>query len=197
MSVKPVIQPGWVRLTHWLNAIAVVIMVMSGWRIYNASPIYPFVFPDGITLGGWLAGALYWHFFAMWILFVNGVAYLLANTFTGRLQRRFFPLRWSELRGDLWAAIRGHLSHADLSRYNAPQKWAYLFAMADIALLIVSGLVVWKSVQFPLLRELLGGYDMARKVHFYAMWGLVGFVSVHVLMVLLVPRSLLLMIRGR
>lgn len=197
MNAKSVIQPAWLRLTHWVNAIAVVLMAMSGWRIYNASPIYPLVFPAEITLGGWLAGALYWHFFAMWILCVNGVAYLLANGLTGRLWQRFFPLRWNELKADLWAAMRGRLSHADLARYNAPQKGAYLFAMADIALLIVSGLVLWKSVQFPLLRELLGGYDMVRKVHFYAMWGLLGFVAVHVLLVLLVPRSMLLMVRGR
>lgn len=197
MNASTVIQPVWVRLTHWVNAIAVVIMVMSGWRIYNAAPIYHFRFPDGITLGGWLAGALDWHFFAMWILGVNGVLYLFFNAVSGRLWQRFFPLRWRELKADLWAAVRGRLSHTDFSRYNAPQKWAYLFAIADIALLIISGMVLWKSVQFPLLRELLGGYDMARKVHFFAMCGLVGFVTVHVLMVLVVPRSVLLMIRGR
>ena len=192
-----IIQPLWLRLTHWLNALAVVIMVASGWKIYDAAPLFAFVFPDGITLGGWLAGALQWHFAAMWLLAANGLLYLGLNIATGRLWQKLFPVTPRAVLRDLGAALRGRLAHDDLRHYNAVQKTAYLFAILDIALLVASGLVLWKSVQFPLLRELLGGYDMARRVHFLAMAGMVAFVVVHVAMVALVPRTLLTMIRGR
>jgi thiosulfate reductase cytochrome b subunit len=190
-------QPVWVRVTHWLNALGVILMVLSGWRIYNASPIFAFRFPPSITLGGWLGGALQWHFAAMWLLVANGLVYLVLNTATGRVGRRFWPLSARQFVSDLAAALRGHLSHDDLTRYNAVQKVAYLGATVLIVLLVLSGLVIWKSVQFPLLRELLGGYEGARVVHFLAMTGLVGFIVVHVVMVALVPRSLQTMILGR
>ncbi|OLL31055.1 cytochrome B [Burkholderia sp. SRS-W-2-2016] len=192
------IQPAWVRIAHWLNALAVVLMMLSGWRIYDASPVFrDLVIPPGITLGGWLGGALQWHFAAMWLLFGNALFYLAMNLVTGRLRAKFFPLSPRAILHDLGEALRGRLSHADPGRYNAVQKFAYLFVMVDIAVLIVSGLVIWKSVQFPLLRELLGGYDRARVVHFCAMVLLAGFIVVHLAMVALVPRSLLTMIRGR
>ncbi|MFJ3372157.1 cytochrome b/b6 domain-containing protein [Pseudomonas sp. NPDC086251] len=189
-------HPRWLRLTHWLNALAVLVMVTSGWRIYNASPLYDFSFPKSITLGGWLGGALQWHFAAMWFLAANGLVYLLINLFSGRLKRRFFPVSPSGVLHDLGAALRGRLEHADLSHYNQVQRLAYLFVMVDIALLVISGLVLWKSVQFPLLRELLGGYEGARQVHFIAMSLLVAFVAVHLVMVTLVPKTLLAMIVG-
>ncbi|WP_207286510.1 cytochrome b/b6 domain-containing protein [Pseudomonas sp. FW300-N2A2] len=198
MSPKPASShPRWLRLTHWLNALAVLVMVTSGWRIYNASPLYDFSFPKGITLGGWLGGALQWHFAAMWFLAINGLAYLIINLASGRLSRRFFPVSPKGVLQDLWAALRGRLGHADLSHYNQVQRLAYLFVMLDITLLVVSGLVLWKSVQFPLLRELLGGYEAARHVHFIAMALLVAFVAVHLVMVALVPKTLLAMINGR
>ncbi|WP_223413949.1 MULTISPECIES: cytochrome b/b6 domain-containing protein [unclassified Pseudomonas] len=190
-------HPRWLRLTHWLNALAVLVMVTSGWRIYNASPLYDFSFPKGITLGGWLGGALQWHFAAMWFLAINGLVYLIINLAGGRLSRRFFPVSPKGVLQDLWAALRGRLGHADLSHYNQVQRLAYLFVMLDITLLVVSGLVLWKSVQFPLLRELLGGYEAARHVHFIAMALLVAFVAVHLVMVALVPKTLLAMIIGR
>lgn len=190
-------HPRWLRLTHWLNALAVLVMVTSGWRIYNASPLYDFSFPKGITLGGWLGGALQWHFAAMWFLAINGLVYLIINLASGRLSRRFFPVSPKGVLQDVWAALRGRLGHADLSHYNQVQRLAYLFVMLDITLLVVSGLVLWKSVQFPLLRELLGGYDAARHVHFIAMALLVAFVAVHLVMVALVPKTLLAMIIGR
>jgi thiosulfate reductase cytochrome b subunit len=175
----------------------VLVMVTSGWRIYNASPLYDFSFSSSITLGGWLGGALQWHFAAMWLLAFNGLVYLAFNLFSGRLKRRFFPVSPKGVLHDLWAALRGKLDHADLSHYNQVQRFAYLFVMVDIALLVISGLVLWKSVQFPLLRELLGGYDTARHVHFIAMALLVAFVAVHLVMVALVPKTLLAMIVGR
>lgn len=196
-SHSQIIHPAWLRLSHWLNVLAVVILVLSGWRIYNASPIFAFQFPSQITLGGWLAGALLWHFAAMWLLFFNGLFYLAINILSGRFKAKFFPIRARDLVRDFVAAIHGHLSHENLSEYNTLQKLAYLFVIADIAILILSGLVVWKSVQFPLLRELMGGYDNARVVHFLAMAALVLFTAVHLVMVALVPRTLILMIRGR
>jgi Ni/Fe-hydrogenase b-type cytochrome subunit len=190
-------QPGWVRVTHWLNALAAILMVLSGWRIYNASPLFPFRFPDSITLGGWLAGALMWHFAAMWLLVVNGIVYLLLNVFTGRARRRFLPLSPRQFVSDLDAALYGRLSHDDPGRYNAVQKAAYVGAVALLVLMVLSGLVLWKSVQFPLLRTLLGGYESARVVHFLAMCGLVVFFAVHVVMALRVPRTLRAIILGR
>ncbi|MBF4044756.1 cytochrome b/b6 domain-containing protein [Burkholderia pseudomallei] len=191
------IHPLWVRASHWLNALAAVTMALSGWRIYNASPIYAgFVFPRGATLGGWLGGALQWHFAAMWLLFFNGVFYLTMGVATRRFTRKLLPLSASGVARDLRDALRGRLSHDDLSVYNALQRAAYVAAIADLALLVLSGLVIWKSVQFPLLREWLGGYDRARVVHFWAMAFLVAFFVVHVAMAALVPRSLLAMLRG-
>lgn len=194
---KKIIHPLWLRLSHWINLIAVILLILSGWRIYNAAPIFDFVFPKGITLGGWLGGALLWHFAAMWLLFCNGVMYLGLNIFTGRFKARFFPLRLRDLIHDLSAAMKGQLAHDTLPEYNAVQKLAYLFVIADVVLLVLSGLVVWKSVQFPLLRELMGDYDNARIIHFVAMSALLAFATVHVVMVALVPRTLIMMIRGR
>jgi thiosulfate reductase cytochrome b subunit len=97
----------------------------------------------------------------------------------------------------LLAALKGRLNHADLSVYNSLQKLAYLFIVLDLMVLVASGLAIWKSVQLPLLRELMGGYDMARVVHFVAMSALLAVLVVHLVMVALVPRTLLLMLRGR
>lgn len=200
VSVGPkpvVIQPAWVRIAHWINALAVLLLVTSGWRIYNASPIFGFRFPKELVLGGWLGGALLWHFAAMWLLAANGVVYLLLNVISRRLQHRFLPLTPRQLLADTGAALRGHLAHEDLTHYNAVQKAAYLGAWAVLLLLVLSGLVVWKSVQFPLLRELMGGYDNARVIHFFAMAALVFFTAVHVFMVAVVPKTLRVMILGR
>ncbi len=190
------IHPAWLRITHWLNALAVLVLVASGWRIYNASPFFPFSIPPGITLGGWLGGALQWHFAAMWLLAANGLLYLSLNLASGRLLRKFFPLSLSAIVRDAGAALHGHLSHADPRQYNSVQRFAYLFVMLDTVLLVLSGLVLWKSVQFGLLRELLGGYEFARRIHFFAMAALVAFIAVHLLMVALVPRTLLTMLGG-
>jgi len=194
---KPQIHPGWLRVTHWLNALAVFIMVMSGWQIYNASPIFSFAFPRTITLGGWLGGALLWHFAAMWLLVANGAFYLVMAFATGRFRRQLLPLRPSQVWGDLVAALRGRLSHEDLAHYNAVQKLAYLVAILDLVVIVMSGLVVFKSVQFPHLRALMGGYEGARIVHFFGMAVLVMFIVVHVAMAAAVPRTILAMIRGR
>jgi len=194
---KRPIHPLWMRATHWLNALAVLVLVASGWRIYNASPFFDFRFPASITLGGWLGGALQWHFAAMWLLVFNGLVYLVLNIASGRFARKFFPLTPTGIWRDARAALGGKLSHADPRHYNHVQKLAYLFVIVDLVTIVLSGLVLWKSVQFPILRELMGGYEAARRVHFIAMAALVAFVAVHLVMVALVPRTLLTMLRGR
>lgn len=184
------VHPRYVRICHWVNALAILLMVTSGWRIYNASPIFNFLFPKYITIGGWLGGGLLWHFAAMWILVINALIYLMVNMLSGRMQSKFFPLRPRELFNDLRDALLLKLHHSDLTHYNAVQKAAYLSVMLGIFIAIISGLAVWKSVQFPLLRELMGGYDNARVVHFFAMTFIVSFVLIHLLMVALVPATL-------
>lgn len=197
LGAKTLIHPVWLRLTHWINAIAVVILILSGWQIYNASPIFAFRFPGSVTLGGWLGGGLLWHFAAMWVLVVNGLIYLSLNIATARMRHKFFPLRPREVFHDFRSAVKGKLAHNDLHEYNALQKLAYLFVIVDAVVIVCSGLVVWKSVQFPMLRALMGGYDNARIVHFGGMAFLVAFIVVHIVMVALVPKTLILMIRGK
>ena len=185
------------RINHWLNALAVLVLATSGWRIYNASPIFAFQFPGGVTLGGWLGGALQWHFAAMWLLAANGLVYLTVNIASRRLAVKFFPLSPRGVWRDALDALRGKLSHANARHYNQVQRLAYLFVMVDIVLLVLSGLVLWKSVQFGLLRELLGSYETARRIHFIAMTLLVAFVAMHLAMVALVPKTFLTMVSGR
>src|SRR5689334_25103879 len=120
------IHPAWLRITHWINAIAVLMMIGSGWEIYNASPLFGFDFPKSITLGGWLAGALLWHFAAMWLFVLNGLVYVTLGILTGRFRRKLLPIRPGEVIADASAALRGRLSHDDLSVYNAVQKLIYL-----------------------------------------------------------------------
>jgi thiosulfate reductase cytochrome b subunit len=194
---RPVVHPLHVRVTHWINAAAVLIMVGSGWQIYNASPLFPFTFPSALTLGGWLAGGLLWHFAAMWLLVANGLVYLFVGLVTGRLRRKLLPIRPAQMFRDLGAALAGRLGHADLAVYNAVQKALYLGVLLAGALIVASGLAMWKPVQLPWLAAMLGGYEGARLVHFFAMAAIVAFLFVHVVMALLVPSSLRAMILGR
>jgi thiosulfate reductase cytochrome b subunit len=191
------IHPLLVRVTHWVNAFAILIMVASGWRIYNASPLFGFKFPADWTLGGWLAGALQWHFAAMWLLAINGLVYLCYGIASGHFRRKLLPLSPATVLRDVRDALRGRLAHADLSVYNAAQRAAYLGAIIVVVLLVLSGLVLWKPVQFHTLGLVMGDYEGARYLHFFAMAGLVFFVVVHVVMVLLVPRTFPSMFTGR
>ncbi len=193
----PVIHPFWVRLTHWINAVAMVLMIASGWEIYNASPLFPFVFPPAITLGGWLAGALLWHFAAMWLLAVNGLLYVVLGIVTGRFRRKLIPIRPGEVLADARAALTGTLAHDDLAVYNAVQKLLYLGIILVGVVIVLSGLAIWKPVQLQELTALFGGYEAARYVHFFAMAAIVGFLVVHIVMSFLVPKSLRAMIMGR
>lgn len=194
---RPLIHPGWVRVTHWINAIAMLVMIGSGWRIFNASPLFDFAFPPAFTLGGWLAGALTWHFAAMWVLAVNGLVYLTLGFITGRFRRKLLPITPQAVLADTKAALTFSLSHDDISVYNAVQKLLYAGVMVCGVLIVLSGLAIWKPVQLQELTALFGGYDFARWVHFTMMAAIVGFLVVHVLLALLVPKSLRAMVAGQ
>jgi thiosulfate reductase cytochrome b subunit len=196
-SASKVIQPAWVRVLHWTNAFAMVLMIMSGWQIYNASPLFGFRFSSTITLGGWLGGALQWHFAAMWLLMVNGLVYLTLGIATGRFRRKLLPITPAGVIADTRAALTGHLSHGDLSKYNYVQKLLYVGIILVGILIVLSGLSIWKPVQLQYLTALFGGYDFARYVHFAAMSAIVAFLIVHVALALIVPKSLRAMLIGR
>jgi thiosulfate reductase cytochrome b subunit len=192
-----VIQPAWVRILHWVNVVAMTLMIMSGWQVYNASPLFDFSFPASITLGGWLGGALLWHFAAMWLLMVNGLIYLTLGFATGRFAKKLLPITPSGVLSDARAALTGKLSHDDLSRYNYVQKLLYAGIILVGIVIVLSGLSIWKPVQLQYLTALFGGYDFARYVHFACMAAIVAFLVVHVALALLVPKSLRAMIIGR
>jgi thiosulfate reductase cytochrome b subunit len=197
-AVHPLpVHPLYVRITHWINALAVLIMIGSGWQIYNASPLFAFTFPKSVTLGGWLAGGLLWHFAAMWLLIVNGLVYVALGLATGRFQYRLLPIRPAEVVRDLGSAFTGRLRYDDLSRYNAVQKLLYAGILLTGVVIVASGFAIWKPVQLRELAALFGGYEGARLVHFFAMAAIVLFLVLHVVMALLVPKSLRAMIRGR
>ena len=190
----PAIHPLYVRATHWINALAVLIMIGSGWQIYNASPLFSFSFPAN-SLGGWLAGGLLWHFAAMWLLMANGLVYLTLGLATGRF-RKLLPISARAVLRDAVAALTGKLRHDDLTRYNAVQKLIYVGILLTGVVIVASGFAIWKPVQLRPLASLFGGYEAARLVHFFAMAAIVLFLVVHVVMALLVPKSLRAMITG-
>lgn len=192
-----VIQPGWVRVVHWINAVAMILMIMSGWQIYNASPLFAFRFSHAVTLGGWLGGALLWHFAAMWLLMVNGLVYLAIGLATGRFRNKLLPLTPAGVIADARAALTGRLSHDDLTKYNSVQKLLYAGIIVVGILIVLTGLSIWKPVQLQWLTALFGGYDVARVIHFSCMAAIVAFLAVHVALALLVPKSLRAMIIGR
>ena len=197
-AAGPLIHPPWVRVTHWINAFAMLLMIGSGWQIYDASPLFNVIyFPSHLALGEWLAGALLWHFAAMWLLVVNGIAYVTLGIATGRFRRKLFPIRLGEVIRDLSAGLRGRLAHDDLAIYNAVQRLLYLGVILAGIVIVLSGLSIWKPVQFKWLTAFFGGYDTARYVHFFAMASIVGFLTVHVALSLIVPKSLRAMIFGR
>jgi thiosulfate reductase cytochrome b subunit len=202
------IHPLAVRITHWLNAIAILIMIGSGWRIWNSSPIFDFHFPVGITLGGdvelsqdvhnetGLAGALQWHFAAMWLFVLNGLAYFAYGIISGRFRRTMFPVGPVAFVRDGMAALQFRLPHR-LGVYNAVQKTLYLGVLAVGVIMVLSGLAIWKPGQFQELAFMFGGFDTARLVHFLGMSAIVLFLVVHLALVIVVPKTLPTMITGR
>ena len=196
-TAAKVIQPGWVRVLHWTNAVAMILMIMSGWQIYNASPLFSFSFSHSITLGGWLGGALLWHFAAMWLLMVNGLVYLALGFATGRFRKKLLPITPGGVISDAKAALTFKLAHDDLSKYNSVQKLLYAGIIIVGVVIVLSGLSMWKPVQLHWLAVLFGDYAIARYVHFICMALIVAFLVVHVVLAVLVPKSLRAMIIGR
>ena len=195
LSKKKRIHSWPVRICHWINLLAMIGMVMSGWGIYNADPIFPFTFPQSTTLGGWLGGNIAWHLAVMWLMAANGLFYVVWGIFTGHFRRDFFPFTPRTVWRDTVRALTFHLPHK-LGQYNAVQKLMYVGVLLLGVLLVLSGLSIWKPVQFSGLVWLFGGFDIARYVHFFAMSGVMLFVVVHVVMVLLVPKTFVAMITG-
>jgi thiosulfate reductase cytochrome b subunit len=204
------VHPGIVRVTHWINAAAILIMIGSGWRIYNNVPIFPAIeFPLWATLGGdpdltyarnsdvGFSNALLWHLAGIWLFTVNGLVYLAFAIVSGRLFRKFFPIRPREVMETIADTLRFKLAHDDLTVYNAVQKLLYLGVLAAMVLAAISGLSLWKPVQFQSLITLFQGFQGARLVHFLCMSAIVLFLVVHVTLALLVPRTLLSMLTGR
>jgi thiosulfate reductase cytochrome b subunit len=191
------VHPLVVRIAHWLNALAILMMITSGWRIYNADPLFNFGFPDQVTLGGWLAGALQWHFAAMWLFVLNGIVYVTYGILSGHFRRKLWPLSPLGVLRDIGEALRGRLSHADLTVYNAAQRAAYLGLIFLLIVIVLSGLVLWKPVQFYWYGQYIGDYEGARLLHFFAMAGVFFIVVVHIVMVALVPRTFPSMFTGR
>ena len=200
-----------VRLTHWVNVVALTIMIGSGLRIFNAYPAfarrgdtfccYPFEhhpIPAALTFGGWLAGARNWHFAMMWVLVVNGLVYL-AFIYTHGEWRDLVPRRG--VVRDIWEMVRFYLTirkdHPRQGKHNALQRMTY-FALPIVgAVAVISGIAIWKPVQLSFLTTLLGGYVWARYWHFLAMLVLVVLSVAHVFMVFAVdPYSLAAMVTG-
>jgi thiosulfate reductase cytochrome b subunit len=186
-----------VRIMHWINALAIFIMIGSGWKIYNDDVIFGVLrFPDSIVIGKWAQYGLQWHFFGMWIFVLNGVAYLSYGIVSGRFWQKLFPISPREVLVTVGEALRLRLRHDDLTHYNAVQKTLYLGVMLVGVLIVLSGLALWKPVQFSELANLFGSFQNVRLVHFFCMTAIVAFIVVHVTLALLVPRSLLAMFTG-
>ena len=186
-----------VRIMHWINAAAMIIMIMSGWKIYNDDVIFSWLrFPDAITLGTWAQHGLQWHFFGMWIVVLNGLVYLIYGLATGRFRRKLFPISWRDLVATIHEAMTFRLKHDDLTRYNVVQKLLYVGIMLVGILVVFSGLSIWKPVQFSELAKLFYDFQSARLVHFLCMTAIVLFLVLHVALTLIVPRSLVAMVTG-
>lgn len=198
------------RIMHWVNALAILVMIGSGWRIYDYYPALSidFGFPYYLTLGGdlslseainnedGLANALAWHFGAMWVLVLNLLAYLVVGFASGHFRRDFLPITPRAFLRDFVAALTFRLQHR-LGEYNAVQKLLYWGVLGAVLVTILSGLSIWKPVQLKELTWLFGGYEFARVVHFFGMAAIVGFLVVHVALTILVPSTLVAMILGR
>jgi thiosulfate reductase cytochrome b subunit len=148
------------------------------------------------VIGKWAQHGLQWHFFGMWIFVLNGLAYLTYGISTGRFRRKLFPISIREILVTVSEALRFRLRHDDLTHYNAVQKILYLGVMCIGILIVISGLALWKPVQFSELAALFGSFQTIRLVHFLCMSAIVGFILVHVSLALLVPQSLLAMLTG-
>jgi thiosulfate reductase cytochrome b subunit len=191
------LHPWPVRIMHWTNAVAMLIMITSGWKIYNDEVIFGWLhFPEAITLGKYAQHGLQWHFFGMWIVAINGLVYLIYGFVTGRFREKLLPIRPGEVIATVRDALRLRLSHDDLTHYNAVQKVLYVGIILVGIVVVLSGLAIWKPIQFSELTFLFYDFQTARLVHFLCMSAFVGFLVVHVALAILVPKSLLTMLTG-
>jgi thiosulfate reductase cytochrome b subunit len=191
------LHPLAIRVMHWVNALTMIVLIMSGWAIYNDEVIFGWLhFPAWMTMGGGPEGALQWHFLAMWILVANGIAYLAYGFSTGRFRRKLLPIRIAEIIAEMRRALALELAHDDLTHYNAVQRVLYVGIIVVVILQVVSGLVIWKPVQFSELAILFYDFQGARLVHFLGMAAIVGFLILHVALALIVPKTLVAMITG-
>jgi thiosulfate reductase cytochrome b subunit len=191
------LHPLSLRIMHWTNAAAMLIMITSGWKIYNDEVIFGWLhFPEAITLGKWAQHGLQWHFFGMWILAINGMIYLIYGLVTGRFRKKLLPIRPGEVIATVGDALRFRLKHDDLTHYNAVQKVLYVGIILVGIVTVISGLVIWKPIQFSELGLLFYDFQTARLVHFLCMSAIVAFLIVHVMLAILVPKSLLAMLTG-
>lgn len=189
------LHPWPVRIMHWTNAVAMIVMIGSGWGIYNDSVIFGAThFP--LKVGSWAAQSLLWHFAGMWLLVANGLAYLVYGTVTGRFRDRFLPIRVRDLVQTVRDTLRFKIAHEDLTMYNAVQKALYIVVLLAGVTQVVTGLAIWKPMQLSGLVWLFGGFQGARLAHFLGMSVIVGFLVVHVALSLLVPSTLWAMLTG-
>ena len=198
-SARPIrrLHPIPVRIMHWINALAMIVLIMSGWGIYDDDVIIRGLhFPGWMRLGSWATESLLWHFAAMWLLVVNGLAYVAYGVITGRFRERLLPIRAAELVQTVQETLRLHFAHEDLTVYNAVQKLLYIVVILAGMAQVVTGLAIWKPVQFQGLVWLMGGFQTARILHFGGMVTIAGFLVVHVALALLVPRTLVAMLTG-
>jgi thiosulfate reductase cytochrome b subunit len=186
-----------VRIMHWVNAVAILVMITSGWGIYDDDVIIRgFHFGRFWRLGDWAAWSLNWHFAGMWLLTINGLIYLVYGVVTGRLRKRLLPIRLSDLIHTVRETLHFKLEHEDITTYNAVQKLLYIGVILAGIAQVMTGLAIWKPVQFSGLTSLLGGFQSARVLHFVGMALIFGFLLVHVVLALLVPRTLWAMLAG-
>ena len=191
------LHPVPVRIMHWANAVAMLVMITSGWGIYDDDVVLRGLhFPQALRLGEWAAPSLNWHFAGMWLLVLNGLAYLGYGLVTGRLRERLLPIRIPDLLRTVRDTLHLRIAHEDLTTYNAVQKVLYVVVILAGASQVVTGLAIWKPIQFSGLVSLLGGFQGARIVHFLGMSVIVGFLLVHVALSLLVPQTLWAMLAG-
>ncbi|MEL6299424.1 MAG: cytochrome b/b6 domain-containing protein [Pseudomonadota bacterium] len=185
----------WLRLAHWTLAISTLGLISSGFAIFNAAPFYDISFPTVIALGTDLTGALRWHFLFIWTFAGSLSLLILGRLIKTRSAPPLIPIRASKVRVEIVDTFRLKLAHQP-GVYIHTQRLLYLGCFALLALALLSGLVLWKPVQLQALASVVGGYELARRIHFWSMTGLGAFIAVHLTMVLVAPSTLLGMLFG-
>lgn len=189
------IHKGSLRLLHWLNAMAVLVLISSGWAIYNADPFYDFSFTNPVLLGNFLTEALRWHLALAWFFFATVLLFIIFRVLMSVDGPALKPVSLKGVYADMIAAIAIRLHHS-VGTYNQIQRIFYLSIMLLFFIVLLSGLALWKPVQLYALTELFGCYESTRRVHFWTMVSIVIFIVVHLFMIIITPSTLLSMIFG-